>query len=122
MPLTPGRSIAVDPRVTPLGYPVFLAASLAQGSNIDMRRLVFAQDTGGAIRGAVRADFFWGFGSDAGRQARGTRHRGQMWLLMPKAEATRLGGAGIVRRGIAAVPRANDECLIADDSFCQEPD
>jgi membrane-bound lytic murein transglycosylase A len=122
VPLTPGRSVAVDPRVTPLGYPVFLAAQTPQGSNIDMRRLVFAQDTGGAIRGAVRADFFWGFGSDAGRLARGTRHRGQMWLLMPKAEVARLGSSGIVTRGISATPRASAECLIADDAFCQEPD
>ena len=122
VPLTPGRSVAVDPRVTPLGYPVFLAAPAPQGSNIDMRRLVFAQDTGGAIRGAVRADFFWGFGSDAGRLARGTRHRGQMWLLMPKAEAAKLGSGSVVTRGIAGRPRAAAECLIADDQYCQEPD
>jgi membrane-bound lytic murein transglycosylase A len=122
VPLTPGRSVAVDPRVTPLGYPVFLAAPAPPGSNIDMRRLVFAQDTGGAIRGAVRADFFWGFGSDAGRLARGTRHRGQMWLLLPKAEAAKLGSSGVVTRGLTSVPRAAEECLIADDVFCQEPD
>ncbi len=122
VPLTPGRSVAVDPRVTPLGYPVFLAAAAPQGSNIDMRRLVFAQDTGGAIRGAVRADFFWGFGSDAGRLARGTRHRGQMWLLMPKAEAAKLGSGSVVTRGIGGRPRAGAECLVADEQFCQEPD
>lgn len=121
VPLTAGRSVAVDPRVTPLGYPVFLAAPAPKGSSIDMRRLVFAQDTGGAIRGAVRADFFWGFGSDAGRLARGTRHRGQMWLLLPKAEAAKLGSNAIVTRGVGAPARAADECLIADE-FCQEPD
>ena len=121
VPLTPGRSVAVDPRVTPLGYPVFLAAPAPKGSAIDVRRLVFAQDTGGAIRGAVRADFFWGFGSDAGRLARGTRHRGQMWLLMPKAEAAKLGSGGVLTRGLSAGPRTADECLIADE-FCQEPD
>jgi membrane-bound lytic murein transglycosylase A len=122
VPLTAGRSVAVDPRVTPLGYPVFLAAPAPPGSNIDMRRLVFAQDTGGAIRGAVRADFFWGFGSDAGRLARGTRHRGQMWLLLPKAEAAKLGSSGVVTRGVSSAPRAAEECLIADEVFCQEPD
>ena len=122
VPLTPGRSVAVDPRVTPLGYPVFLAAPAPKGSSIDMRRLVFAQDTGGAIRGAVRADFFWGFGSDAGRLARGTRHRGQMWLLLPKAEAAKLGSGGVVTRGVSSAARTADECLIADDAFCQEPD
>jgi membrane-bound lytic murein transglycosylase A len=121
VPLTPGRSVAVDPRVTPLGYPVFLSAPAPKGSAIDMRRLVFAQDTGGAIRGAVRADFFWGFGSDAGRLARGTRHRGQMWLLMPKAEVARIGSGGVLTRGVSAAPRGDAECLIADD-FCQEPD
>lgn len=123
VPLTPGRSVAVDPRVTPLGYPVFLAAPAPQGSDIDMRRLVFAQDTGGAIRGAVRADFFWGFGHDAGRLARGTRHRGQMWLLVPKADVAKLGSGGVVRRGISAGPRATGaECLVADEAFCQEPE
>ena len=122
VPLTPGRSVAVDPRVTPLGYPVFLAAPAPKGSSIDMRRLVFAQDTGGAIRGAVRADFFWGFGSDAGRLARGTRHRGQMWLLLPKAEAARLGSGGVVTRGVKGAAAGEGECLIADDAFCQEPD
>lgn len=120
VPLTPGRSVAVDPRVTPLGYPVFLSAPAPQGSNIEVHRLVFAQDTGGAIRGAVRADFFWGFGSDAGRLARGTRHRGQMWLLMPKVEVTRLGRTGVVTRSIAPAPLGGNECLIADDAFCLE--
>ena len=123
VPLTPGRSVAVDPRVTPLGYPVFLAAPAPQGSDIDMRRLVFAQDTGGAIRGAVRADFFWGFGHDAGRLARGTRHRGQMWLLVPKADVAKLASGGVVTRGISAGPRAaGAECLVADEAFCQEPE
>ncbi len=120
--LTPGRSVAVDPRITPLGYPVFLAAPPPAGSSIDMRRLVFAQDTGGAIRGAVRADFFWGFGSDAGRLARGTRHRGQMWLLLPKTEVARLGSAGIVTRGVGGRAASGGECLVADDEFCQEPE
>jgi membrane-bound lytic murein transglycosylase A len=83
---------------------------------------VFAQDTGGAIRGAVRADFFWGFGADAGRLARGTRQRGQMWLMMPKAEAARLGSGGVVTRGVAGPGRSATECLIADETFCQEPD
>jgi membrane-bound lytic murein transglycosylase A len=119
VPLTTGRSVAVDPRVVPLGYPVFLSAPAPPGSNIELRRLVFAQDTGGAIRGAGRADFFWGFGPDAGRLARGTRHRGQMWLLMPRAEASRLGSAGAVTRSIEPAKPASAECLVADADFCQ---
>ena len=124
VPLTPGRSVAIDPRVTPLGYPVFLSAPAREGSAIDMQRLVFAQDTGGAIRGAVRADFFWGFGADAGQLARGTRHRGQMWLMVPKAEAERLArhDAGIVTRGVSPAARRAGECLLADGEFCTEID
>ena len=113
--------MAVDPRVTPLGYPVFLSAPAREGSVIEMRRLVFAQDTGGAIRGAVRADFCWGFGADAGQLARGTRHKGQMWLMLPKAEAERLRAGTVVTRGIAAGRAEAAGCLLADDEFCLEP-
>jgi membrane-bound lytic murein transglycosylase A len=81
--LTAERSIAVDTRFVPLGSPVFLATSLP-GSAQPLRRLVFAQDTGGAIQGAARADFFWGSGEDAGQQAGRMRQRGQMWVLWPK--------------------------------------
>ena len=49
-----------------------------------LQRLMLAQDTGGAIRGAVRADFFWGFGDEAGREAGRMRQEGRMWLLWPK--------------------------------------
>jgi membrane-bound lytic murein transglycosylase A len=83
VPLTPGRSIAVDPRTIPLGAPVFLATTWPNSSR-PLTRLVLAQDTGGAIRGAVRADFFWGFGPDAGRQAGSMKQRGRMWVLLPK--------------------------------------
>jgi len=50
-----------------------------------MQRLVLAQDTGGAIKGAVRADFFWGFGAEAGMQAGRMRQKGEMWVLLPGA-------------------------------------
>jgi membrane-bound lytic murein transglycosylase A len=50
-----------------------------------MKRLVLAQDTGGAIKGAVRADFFWGFGPDAGKEAGRMKQSGQMWVLLPPA-------------------------------------
>lgn len=113
VPLTAGRSVAVDPRSTPLGYPIFLATQ-GEGGQPPMRKLVFAQDTGGAIRGAVRADHFWGFGQEAGRQAARTRFRGEMWLLMPRAEAQALfAGRGRTR---ALAPA----CLLPDDEHCVE--
>ncbi|MEQ1685581.1 MAG: MltA domain-containing protein [Burkholderiaceae bacterium] len=122
VPLTAGRSIAVDPRVTPLGYPVYMAAPTPAGSSLPLQRLVVAQDTGGAIRGAIRADFFWGSGNDAGRQAMRTRQRGQMWLMLPHAEASKLRSSGLLTRGIAGAARVDAECVIADDTFCSEPE
>ncbi|MCU0804734.1 MAG: MltA domain-containing protein [Burkholderiales bacterium] len=83
VPLTPERSIAVDPRFVPLGAPVWLATT-RPNSTVPLERLVIAQDTGGAIRGAVRADFFWGFGPDAGREAGRMRQQGRLWVLLPK--------------------------------------
>lgn len=82
VPLTPERSIAIDPRSTPLGAPVFLAASHPNSSK-PLRRLVLAQDTGGAIKGVVRADYFWGYGAEAGALAGRMKQTGQMWVLLP---------------------------------------
>lgn len=81
--LTPERSIAVDPRHIPLGAPVFLATTWPNTAQ-PLERLVLAQDTGGAIRGAVRADFFWGFGEAAGAQAGRMRQNARMWVLLPR--------------------------------------
>jgi membrane-bound lytic murein transglycosylase A len=83
VPLTAERSIAIDPRGMPLGAPVWLATT-RPNSNESLNRLMMAQDTGGAIRGNVRADFFWGFGDEAGRQAGAMKQRGRMWALLPK--------------------------------------
>jgi membrane-bound lytic murein transglycosylase A len=83
VPLTAQRSIAVDPRFVPLGAPVFLATTMPN-STVPLNRLVMAQDTGSAIRGGVRADFFWGFGSEAGEQAGRMKQKGRMWVLLPK--------------------------------------
>ena len=83
VPLSAGRSIAVDPRYIPLGAPVFLATTMPNSSE-PLARLVLAQDTGGAIRGAVRADFFWGFGAEAGRLAGRMREKASMWVLLPR--------------------------------------
>ena len=84
VPLAAGRAIAVDPRFLPLGAPIFLATTEPL-SKVPLRRLVLAQDTGGAIRGALRADFFWGSGDEAGRNAGRMNQAGMLWLLWPKA-------------------------------------
>ena len=86
VPLIAERSIAVDTRYVPLGAPVFLATTLPD-STTPLRRLVMAQDTGGAIRDAVRADYFWGFGGQAGQHAGRMKQQGQMWVLLPPAAA-----------------------------------
>lgn len=85
VPLTPTRSIAVDPNFIPLGAPVYLATTEA-ASSTPMRRLVLAQDTGGAIRGEVRADFFFGFGPQAADNAGLMKQRGSVWVLLPRAQ------------------------------------
>ena len=79
--LTPGRSLAVDDRFIPLGAPVFLDASDTAGP---VRRLLVAQDTGGAITGPVRGDLFWGFGLEAEARAGPMRARGRYYVLLPK--------------------------------------
>ena len=84
--LTPQRSVAIDAQFVPLGAPVFVSTT-RPGSNASLQRLVLAQDTGGAIRGAVRADLFWGFGDSAGDQAGKMKQRGMMWVLLPKSTA-----------------------------------
>jgi membrane-bound lytic murein transglycosylase A len=86
VPLTTERSIAVDPRSVPLGAPVFLATT-RPNSTRPLNRLVLAQDTGSAIKGAVRADFFWGFGKEAGEQAGRMKQSGRMWVLLPPEAA-----------------------------------
>jgi membrane-bound lytic murein transglycosylase A len=76
--LTPERSVAVDPHFVPLGAPLWIDAD-------GFRRLVLAQDTGGAIKGAVRADIFFGWGKAAGERAGTTKARGRAWMLLPRA-------------------------------------
>jgi membrane-bound lytic murein transglycosylase A len=83
--LTPQYSLAVDRRFVPLGAPVFLATTYPL-SEEPLERLMAAQDTGGAIRGAVRADFYWGTGPEAGVLAGRMRQQGRMWLLWPRGE------------------------------------
>ncbi len=82
--LTAGRSLAIDRAFLPLGVPVWLDL---QNDNEPLRRLVIAQDTGGAIRGPVRGDLYWGFGREAERAAGGMKARGRYFLLLPKKSA-----------------------------------
>lgn len=81
VPLTPGRSLAVDRRFLGYGVPLWLDIDSPVGR---MQRLVMAQDTGGAIRGPVRGDLFWGWGADAAEQAGRMAHRGRYWVLLPR--------------------------------------
>ncbi len=89
--LTPGYSLAADARFIPLGAPVVLATtdpnSQAPDSRASLVRPMMAQDTGGAIRGPLRFDFFWGFGAAAGERAGRQRYEGQAWVLVPKGTA-----------------------------------
>ena len=83
VPLTPGRSIAVDPQSVPYGTPVWLV-STDPLSGQPLRRVVLAQDTGSAIKGAVRADYFWGWGPDAATRAGRMKQPLRMWALWPR--------------------------------------
>ncbi len=94
VPLTAGRSIAIDPRNLPLGAPMFLATPHPQDAT-PIQRLVMAQDTGGAIRGVVRADLFWGLGAAAGEAAGRMRSNGQLWLLWPRGAQLPAPGPGV---------------------------
>lgn len=86
--LTPGRSLAVDRKHFPLGVPVWLSAGMPGTKpgkeDRKIRRLLVAQDTGGAIRGPVRGDVFWGYGPEAAELAGRMKHRGRLWVLLPK--------------------------------------
>jgi len=84
VPLTPGRSIAVDRSILPLGAPVWLSTTMPK-DGATLQRLVMGQDVGGAIRGAVRADVFFGFGPEATDNAGLMKQRGSLWVLLPKA-------------------------------------
>ncbi len=82
--LTPGRSLAVDDAFLPYGVPLWLDVRHPRPGAAPLRRLVMAQDTGGAIRGAVRGDLFWGHGPEAERMAGTMKETGRYWLLLPR--------------------------------------
>jgi len=83
VPLTPGRSVAIDRSHIALGTPLWLDSSEPM-STTPLRRLVLAQDTGSAIQGAVRADFFWGWGDEAALMASRTKQPLRLWALWPE--------------------------------------
>ena len=89
--LTPGRSLAVDTSLLPLGAPVWLDTHWPADPSRALRRLMVAQDTGSAIRGAVRGDFYWGTGAAAFAEAGRMKSAGRYWFLLPKAVAARIG-------------------------------
>lgn len=82
VPVSAGRSLAVDPRYIPLGAPVYLATTWPNTQR-PLQRLMMAQDTGSAIRGPIRGDYFWGYGDRAGVQAGRMRQSARMWVLLP---------------------------------------
>ena len=83
VPILAERAVAVDPKFVPLGAPVFLSTT-QPNNNKPLKRLMMAQDIGGAIKGGVRADFFWGAGTEAGAKAGAMKQSGKIWVLLPK--------------------------------------
>jgi membrane-bound lytic murein transglycosylase A len=91
--LTPGRSLAVDRKFLPLGVPVWLdglAPEPFSEGELPLQRLLVTQDTGGAIKGPVRGDVFWGHGPEAEEVAGRMKHQGRLWILLPDDVAARL--------------------------------
>ena len=86
-PLTAGRSLAVDPEYVPLGSPVWVE----KNGGKPIQRLMVAQDTGAAIKGAQRGDIFFGSGAQAGDTAGRIRNGGRLIILLPKGVAAKLG-------------------------------
>ncbi|HEY1631078.1 MAG TPA: murein transglycosylase A [Rhizomicrobium sp.] len=96
--LTPGASLAVDAHIHPLGAPFYVATTSSDtevGKSVPLlQRLLIAQDTGGAIRGPVRGDVFWGFGQQAEDMAGRMTSRGHFYVLLPKPVAGRISSIG----------------------------
>ncbi|MHA1571813.1 MAG: 3D domain-containing protein, partial [Alphaproteobacteria bacterium] len=88
--LTPGRSLAIDPAFLPLDVPLWLDAEHPLPDKGRLQRLMVAQDTGSAITGPIRGDFYWGTGRQALAVAGRMRSEGSYYLLLPRGLATRL--------------------------------
>ena len=83
VPISSARSVAIDRKFIPLGAPIFLSTT-EPNSNISLNKLMMAQDTGGAISGGVRADFYWGQGKIPGSKAGSMKQSGEIWVMLPK--------------------------------------
>lgn len=83
VPILGERSVAIDPKFIPLGAPIFLSTT-EPNSTKPLKRMMMAQDTGGAIKGGVRADFFWGAGPEAGAKAGAMKQTGKIWVFLPR--------------------------------------
>lgn len=93
IPLTPGRSLAVDPRFIPLGVPLWLDTLEPDGS--PLQRVMIAQDSGAAIKGPVRGDVYWGTGEDAFAKAGRMKSRGTYYLLLPRQRSGPVAAAEV---------------------------
>ena len=91
--LTPGRSLAVDRRYYPLGLPFWVDLPFDGPRSRRLQRLMVAQDTGGAIKGPIRGDYFWGHGLEAEAMAGIMKSRGSFYILLPRPAAARLAAA-----------------------------
>jgi membrane-bound lytic murein transglycosylase A len=85
VPLTSERSVATDPKTIPPGALLFLSTT-DPSNNQPINRVVISQDTGVAITGQVRADYFWGFGEEAGKRAGAMKQAGKLWLFVPSSD------------------------------------
>jgi membrane-bound lytic murein transglycosylase A len=83
VPLTAERSLAIDPKFVELGAPIWLSTSYPGKTQQPLQKLVMAQDTGGAIKGQLRADLFWGTGEHAENMAGNMKQPGEMFILLP---------------------------------------
>jgi membrane-bound lytic murein transglycosylase A len=83
VPISSERSVAIDRRFIPLGAPIFLSTT-EPNSDTSLDKFMIAQDTGGAINGGVRADFYWGQGKGAGAKAGKMKQSGEIWVMLPK--------------------------------------
>ena len=94
VPLTPGASVAIDPRIHSYGLPIYIVATRPDANpnkpEQGFNRLLIAQDSGGAIRGPARGDVFWGFGNDAESIAGRMKATGRFFVLLPTAVAARM--------------------------------
>jgi len=118
VPLSAGRSIAVDPRTTPLGAPVYLSART--GAAGGLKGLFIAQDTGGAISGAQRADLYSGSGQDAERAASTLKAPARLWVLLP-ADLNLASHSSGLRSTRGGDSGGSADC-IEDDGFCVDYD